>query len=574
MVLSKNKLKINAYEEVKIKDGYYYINNIKNNYAFSGTAFTKDMFIFGEEDIKSVDSLEEVCGDYTLLTIIDNTIVFTNDFFGIQKIYYYNSKDVYIFSNRLHLIFKILKEINLNLKPNYNLISALLASGESQPFSQIFTNKLFFENLYILNVDKKIVIKDGVVSFVSKEIGNILLNRTQLSEKEYQNRLKKGADDIKHNFNLIYNNPRFKKILVDLTGGMDSRVIFSAVNNFSKDKVFINACNTISVPKDILVATTLNQYYNYPYDNISERKIFTKKSELLNEYFSKIFGNYFAYDPRKINNFTSEHKETINITGFYGEITLRPYYSRNYVNNELSQVKDLKKFVDFFVDNENHHKIGTAKEIESLKTELYFSLKSIQANSPIEKYDLLYLYYRNGLHCTDTYRFNGQNTPRVSIIQSKELFYLKINQFKKLQEQTTLLQNGVISHLNPLNLFFDYASEKDTMDLENVRENIELLSCFKNLAKMEINDRDAKEPDLCRLSKYIEIENDLLSNFNDIDINKILSQSLYNIVWKYRVISEDFGKCLFMKLSSGSNISLMNKIMMLNFQLEVLGLVE
>jgi hypothetical protein len=219
-------------------------------------------------------------------------------------------------------------------------------------------------------------------------------------------------------------------------------------------------------------------------------------------------------------------------------------------------------FIDFFdlLINESHSLLGDFEHIKIFRNVYMESILSLPGGSPLEKYDMHYLFFRNGLHCSDLFRF-GYNDPRVGVIQSINLFKLKYATYGLLPN--TLIQNDLLSYLNPVSLVFPYASDRDNFDLDAVRNDLKFLPKSLLLSKLS-NLPDASLVEAARsLKKIRKIE----SNHDDSnDLLDDVEYALGCLVRDAQIINFDFGYELFIELRIGaSRHVLANKILMIYF---------
>lgn len=531
--------------------------NKENGYrsvAFSGSAFFNNDLIFGSEDFFDLDSkdyskFDTLVGDYAMAYFSENRFKLSTDFFGNHRVFYFHKGDFFLASNRLQLLLILLAKLRIDVEVDKPMLSALLAGGSIQPFQQLYSHCLPLKGIKLLPINKRLEadLQSGDVSFLDKEISDFLSGNHSgaFSEDVFKAVVDQGLCQVKRQTRAVLNHKKFKHVLVDSTGGMDTRVILSAVSNFAskKDKIRINACDTKTIPDDIKIGCALASLCGYEHDDLPETHLRVGLKKRKMELISKSLGSYFATDFSNVPASRIVRDDTININGFYGEICLRPYYTRNYLNQEgFREVEDRKDLYKYLV---NLTKLGD-DNAASLHDELFFnSVNSMPGRSLAEKYDLFYLFFRNGFHCSDTLRPNN-STPRVGVIQSPFLFEAKRMLFEGTKS-STFLQNYFISLLNPTLLKIPYASKAD---------NYDYLSCKADLTSIPNSFGDIDVSIVCdgssavnaREKKKITVKESDHQTNDDINIiNFAVESAVY--LYKNDLITE----CLFLELCNHFN---------------------
>ena len=527
--------------------------------VLSGNAFVDGKFIHGQSDLAQCRKagLMEAYGDYTTVIIDKHQLTISNDYFGVQKIYYLQTEDGLIISNRHHLLVFAAVKCGFRLSLNKTTVQSHLISGASQPFAQTLSNDSLVQRVKILPVHNRLVISKSGMTLEAKSIADLLFSqRRVLSDSEYLTLLNKGKEDVVNNMQAIFNHPRFSHVLVDLTGGMDSRAVFGALNNIkgAHEKTRINSCETASLPDDQKIAVTINNAFGYKYDDITEEFTQCTNAELLNEYYSHLSGIYYAYDPKNILCQTVSLKDTINVTGFFGEICLRPYYSRSYLES-LSGL-GLAEFVDKLVDQHSLSTFGGKEALVQFKSVMFDALSALPGETALEKYDLHYLYFRNGLHCSDIYRLN-KKTPRVGILQSKHLIDIKLNTYSRIN--AVKLENDFIACLNPLLACFPYDTEKDNADKQATQSELEVFDPRLNGVRFPINaDNQAL---LATRAVKQRVTVNKVEDKSRHDLDAIALQAVKELIQHPEVVDEAVLKAVFAQLKTqGSNYILVNKV--------------
>jgi hypothetical protein len=535
---------------------------------FSGSAFYQDRLIFGQEEARCVDNILDLLdsnGDFFSVFQNENQTILTNDYFGVQKIFYFQNNEIFLASNRVHLLLLGMAIAKVDFEMDPAMVRATLASGYIQPFQQIFSHDLMVKGVKLLPIDKRVVITKDFIDFEPKPISDLLAeNLAPARDLEYENLIKKGIADIIQQANAVINHPGFKNIVFDATGGMDSRVILAAASSCDKQdgRVSINAMNTVSIPLDIRVACEITSMLGFEHDNSPEKIEVLDSGYHKIQAISQLLGTYFAYDIRSRNGEMATRESAINVTGFFGEICLRPYYSRSYTSQIFADSEfdglEREDFYEFLLQENRSNLLNPSAKI-GFQNLWIKSVQTLPGANPVEKYDLHYLFYRNGLHFSDIFRMKW-NTPRVGILQSKNLFLLKRKLFSNSPK--TLLQNEVIYRINSKLLSIPYASNRDNEDLKEALiffKTEDPITIKENINELESGNRAVN----ARQSKKITKLNIESPRIGEIDLAAIAEHAVFNLSEHSKLIEPDFGKEILTSLKSDAfPWVIMNKVLM------------
>ncbi|MCL2400831.1 MAG: DUF6270 domain-containing protein, partial [Defluviitaleaceae bacterium] len=266
-------------------------------FAFSGITKNNGKLIFGDEDIiDAIDNYTNEIGEYTLIIENENHVDIINDYFGISKTFYYNKNKLAIMSNRYHLLLLLLKNLNITLKLKFDQCAFYLT------LDKVYSQQAFFRDLpikdtYILPIDQsiRIVKTEKNLLFLKTKLHNVLHNPKTFNKHDYTFKLQQAADEILENVKIILQDNRFDYSIIDLTGGMDSRLVYSAIAHFPeyKEKIRIHTYDDhpATGEADLPVAFDINNIYNYKWSDLSIKLLRLDTSEMENNHFSYFLGS-------------------------------------------------------------------------------------------------------------------------------------------------------------------------------------------------------------------------------------------------------------------------------------------
>jgi len=435
-------------------------------YLFSGTTKHDKRLIFGNEDVKSGDQVNEFVGNignFHLIRIEECSIRIDTDYFGIGKIYYYDKDGIFVAANRYHLLLITLAKIGVKCTLNIPKATTTLAYNSHHFFSQNFTREMSIKDTFVLPIDKRIEIDNDGIKVKNSAIHETLYVNEDFSEELYLELLEEAKQELLDNAKAALNCSRFSHYIADLTGGKDSRLVYATLINLPEfhDIIRLNCGEVVKGERSN--ALSLNSMYELPYSDVGSTVQMETHRKGVNDERSYRLGTYYSH----LNSFQTKvkHDNALNFTGFYGEITCRPYFSAPLM--EKMDGKSLNEFVSAFLDYREKSSVvpGDAMLRDILKELLLEELSQLPGKTVIEKYDLSYLFYRNGLHCNDNFR-----NPAWGILQSKTLFRLKMMTFNKFKSMK--LQLDIMLKMNPLMLSVPFHSAADQLAVEKLKDSL------------------------------------------------------------------------------------------------------
>ena len=290
------------------------LSNIKN--IFVGYTVSEEGLFFLH---KKPDILDGT-GCYTCIEVKSDKIIISQDFLGMQGIYHYKNEKQNIFSNGYETIVDYLLSLKYPLSIHKDFCIQYIFSNE-QPINM---NDTILNEIKRIGKDFSIEINlnDGKVNFIEKDYGVYTI---KVHSKEAIDILDKW-----HNkwCNVYRNLVKLSSpIILDLSGGMDSRVCFGLFlnSNIDNNNVIIkrNVPNKTSYKKnyddwdisqDIVNKFKLDNRCNLSYYK-SKKSPKDNKLPIFEEFDNLVFGNSKVCDYKSFI-----YSEPIfHINGIYGD---------------------------------------------------------------------------------------------------------------------------------------------------------------------------------------------------------------------------------------------------------------
>jgi hypothetical protein len=447
---------------------------------FSGIIKIGTKICFGLSEIENIigsgikPNLFDEPGYYSLAYISPKKIHISNDLLGYSQIWYYQKDGAYVVSNRYSLIISALRDLGLNPKFNFSKSKINLSNMSNYVYSQNFTHRMDIQEIFQLPLNKDIVLSSDKISFIPNWMHNTLVLEQPMSYKEYQNMLSDAISEIKENLLSIYNDPRFSYVVVDSTGGLDSRVIYAVISNIPeiKSKILLRTQGKAD-SSDVVAGTHMNSLFKYRYDDVYEKREVLPFKETDFKFRESNMGMIYSH---RINPYRNIDLKC-QINGGSGDALCRSQYSRHFIGNVGERSKDVSQMSRFWLSWVSQTKLfGDIETGADSRKILEEEMCSIPVKSPLEKMDRMYMFFRNAYH------FNPFTEYQSNIfiwmpLQSKTLIllnHLTHDAFRGIKLETDLIQKA-----NPLLLSIPFENEKDNIEMH--RNN----TIFGNIAWVE-----------------------------------------------------------------------------------------
>lgn len=318
-------------------------------YAFSGSCFSDGRLVYGSRDVESINSIirEEPVGNYNWVSKSDSGFSCGTDYFGVSKIYYIQGDGVALIGNSYHLLLLLARDVGIPLNIDREKASSILVFANIQIFHQNYTHRMDVNPVMMLPADKVASISGGVIKLSDSSLANALSSPSDYDPAAYRDLLDKAKGEILDNVKSVLDHAAFEHVIVDLSGGLDSRLVFCALTNFPeyKIKIRINSLYSAAGPDDLIVAQEVASLYDYEFDDLERIVSPMPGKNMAGSYWSHNLGVYYSYTPPYVSAYIPG---TARLTGAYGEVCARPYYARGLFGTEMD-VLDTDDFVDLYL---------------------------------------------------------------------------------------------------------------------------------------------------------------------------------------------------------------------------------
>lgn len=471
---------------------------------FSGRTKYDGKMVLGQDDLRNdmdFSVLFDEIGMWSSVYGDQNRTVFTNDYYGLSPLFYYDVDGLSIVSNNYHLLLLIMKNLGLEMKLDVEQTLPYLINSTNGLYEQRLSHHTDILNVFVIPVDKYAEIaENGTFRLRDKSIRDVFENPVEYDEKEYKRLLHQTALEIEENVEVALKDKRYDYYIVDLSGGKDSRTVLAAVNNVvQKNDEYWNkiVIQTYGVGADADTASSINRIFNYKYDVLPrsyEMKYLYKK-----EYRNRSFfmgQSYSRVAPIKNSYVGSDDAILLNFTGA-GESNLRPYYSREGMALPERVFSDSKTTVEGIVDLyvnlscEAWNICTNDKNAqENLKKMMIDTINGMPGRSVREKVDNLLPFFRN------VYHFGCQSMmDSIEKIPQWQPLYAKsaCKAFKMIYSihPDIKFQMDLIAEMCPLLAVIPFESKMDNDDVSALKDELFLDVLYKNMSLDSVADPES-----------------------------------------------------------------------------------
>ena len=480
-------------DSIIITNGKIY-NHHDKNFVMSGSCISKDhKFIRGGEDIIKYNikykNIFNCLGKYTFAIFDDSKIILLNDFHGQNKLYYFNNNKFIVIGNRLHLLIICLKKLNIHLKLFEDKAIGFLSCRYHHLFVQNFCSESLIRNIFQSYAGELFYIKKGELKIFHSGIYNIIAKIPNIvNEKDYINKLDNVRKEIINNLSTIINSEHYEKIIIDVTGGMDSRIALAALTNIKTNKKIYYRISKTDKELENQIALLLAGFYNYNFFDGTDINKKSSKKDFLS----------FSMETKYLDQLDTEliNEKYILLNGFYGEANVRPRFSRDfYFNSFLSTITDPAEYIKTFFPYHispfmivDYSKSGY--KLYNIFKHEFLTIYGYDIPSKLENHCLN---YAHSYHCSPSY-FSPYILESYSPIKSKAL--IELHRSNALAWKNIKLGLDLTYKLNPIftkikyennqyNIFIEKNFDKLLISKDHIYSNLNNLYSNDVLSKWE-----------------------------------------------------------------------------------------
>ncbi|QEV99027.1 hypothetical protein F6J84_02115 [Microbacterium caowuchunii] len=428
------------------------VDGTGTRYLFSGITRDADRLLFGADDVHAhvtdVRNLRDQIGEFHLLTWNSEEISFGHDYIGQAHLFYFEGNGILVAANGLHLLALTVRALGIKLRIDSDAAKVKFFST-SYPFETEQGTSTDFVGVQRVSVYEELRIASTGRQEQKTELWHDNSDG-DFSEEFYERELEQAKKDVIDNVRIALAHPRFENVIVELSAGLDTRIIYSALTNLpTSDKVRI-ATRRGSEER---TAAAINNLYAFPWDDLPKTSSFPESQTLggLPATSHSVFmDGYYIEAMFKLR--TNYDRPTLILTGHGGEafsrvMSIEGYYARNYSGEIQRAPEDVGEVLDNVIRYIGNHQVWLAAGEEHFPGTLREMLGESPSAHLAKQFSDLYVSQRNPFVGGSVFR-GAMSAPQWRPLQSKALFRLKSRWFQ--HEQDFRLQFDLIRGLNPL----------------------------------------------------------------------------------------------------------------------------
>lgn len=441
-----------------------------SRYLFSGYTFYDNQMLIGMKEvaakISDISVLKELYGEFSMCVVERGDIMLSSDFFGMVPWFYFDNDEVFAASNNYHLLLLLLKEIGIKLSMNIarsrvNIITSGFTYGSS-----------FSKDLDVYGCKMNLAYEEirysaeGGVKIGRTSLWDILCDKSKWDDELYEEYIYKAKQELEQNCRAAFEHPRFNKIVVDVSGGFDSRIVFATACNLPqrlRKKLYTHTRKS-GTSDDVEKASALTNLYNYPkhsYVSNDTSELFSASDEIKLDHVSRTLGTYSVCSYLYTANY--DDFSTLEITGYLGEVVLGYMRCRGELDYSLGDKRLLSRLGGCYLWN-------SVKELEEVFQDQEFIINDTLSNYNecdclFKKFQRLYIDSRNRFICGSSHNIENNNM-RIPMLFSKYALkakWLYFNKFKNNEVPDEKVSLDLLTAINPLLATLPFTKNNDNV---------------------------------------------------------------------------------------------------------------
>lgn len=532
----------------------------KKKILFSGEGMIETQYVSGMEAAKllkipgQAEQFFGAIGTFTMLELEPERIRVSTDYFGFGRLFYLITERNSIISNRYHLLLKLMDQLEIVRELYIEKIKVLLSTVSIQFLQQNMTREMNIRGIKQLLPESCLEREAGETwEEKSSPLRQDMLAVPIFHRCEYKKKLKQAANDILQNLKTILSNPEIENAVVDVTGGLDSRVVYAALTQLPEYREKLRTY-TKDTPfcKDLEIALMLNSMYQFPWDALPELWEEQEEKQIRQQFRSIYIGTYYSY--RRVRNFRKA-KHQIRFTGGGGDFIARPYYSRKYLGTPAARYSNLEQLAEYIASDYSANLLLDGAVFEAFQRLLTQELKETPVNrlTVLERFNYLYLAYRNGFHFHNIMQ-NETGLPISMPLLSKTLYQLNLQTHNIFQ--SIRLQLDLIQELNPLLACVKLASEEDERERKAMKQNYGFKTPLFNILELKLQaDKTDWEQAGLEKQKNVQKIREKQKDNTTIDEYKLLLVNFQNLMKRFPELADKIGVALYTWIRKRKNDS-------------------
>lgn len=367
-------------------------------WAFSGLARHRDTLIVGEAEcrrlIDDAGELSEAVGDFTLLRWDGRQAVLEADYFGLGRIFVREAPEAVVASNSYHLLLRLCRSLGLPME--LDIEKTIAGFFDSGPFFQAnFSHRMDVAGCRQLRVDERFLLSPSGPASAPTGLNVDLRRAEPFDPNHYERLLFAARDEIVDNVRAALKHTPAGQVRIDLTGGTDSRLVFSAITDLPRTetaacRIYYEDAGNSEAGEPVIVEM-INSLYGFPWD-IAPHEVEAQDPDpavLYESPHSAYLGTYYAHEDYKNSSTTPRG---LVLSGGMGEAC-----AKAEMRYWFPEAPTATEVVNRFIHSRGDSLVSFASA-DCFRRVAMESLSEMPGRSDTERVDNLYVYFRSGTH--------------------------------------------------------------------------------------------------------------------------------------------------------------------------------
>lgn len=455
------------------------LNTNEGQLLFSGETVLRGVFIEGAEELPLDVKVEELLGKtgpYALMAHNSQSIILSRDFNNYFQLYYYEKDDISLISPSYHLLLLGMSACGIQGELDEKKAGVTLSIPGNQMLMANYSCRMDIKGVLQLPVFKDLVLteEDGWRS-VDNLCYQILSSKETYHEELYRSMIKIINQEIRDYVRATFAHPKCKHIILNLTGGIDSRYLLSLIMGIELEKpLYVNSHpDGKGNLDDVLYATMLNSLYGFPYYDLPVTIEFIEPYHADQWFRSEFMGRTWEYPDQVekdrfslINDdgwsFTRQVEEDrYTIIGGGGASLTRPVYGKHCFKAMENREESIYNILECYIERFTHNLIAGKEAFSSILDYLCEDIYLMPYGSGFESLETHFFMHKNALHFGTFLLDKYRHMPILIPMQSSQMFRIKHMTYDRFRSMKMMFD--LVTDANPSLSAISYNHEEYNM---------------------------------------------------------------------------------------------------------------
>ena len=280
-------------------------------------------------------------------------------------------------------------------------------------------------------------------------------------EDVYEEYIRAAKDELYEYCKAVFEHPRFKRIVLDVSGGFDSRLSFATANNLPKKlrKKMYTFTRKSGTGDDVEKASAITNMYEYPkhtYAGADTSALYDADGKINLAHVSRNLGTYAVCSYLYSSEYYDE--ETIELTGYLGEVIAGFKRCRGELDYSLGDKRLLARLGGSYWWNSVEELQEVFRDRDRI---IDGTLERYPCDCLFKKFHMLYLDFRNRFICNSSHNVENNNM-RIPMLFSKNALKAKWMYFDLFTGNAIpdeKISIDLLNAINPLLACLPFASD-------------------------------------------------------------------------------------------------------------------